>query len=245
MRKSLPPAAEIMEKEQSKEKGVRHLAVIMDGNGRWAEARGRRREFGHREGAENLRRLCILCGERRIRYITVYAFSTENWRRPRGEVNSLMRLFSHYFTKYAKEMEEEGVRLRFMGERDTLPAEVLATMEEAEKSSRDRTGLQLIIAFNYGGRREIVSAAQKAAAETSSGPLTEESFARFLYLPDVPEPELLIRTGGESRLSNFLLWQSAYTELYMEECLWPDFGAEQLDRALLDFESRQRRFGGI
>ncbi len=239
-----------MEKEKATIKGVTHLAVIMDGNGRWARDRGKRREFGHRKGAENLRQLCVLCRERQIRYVTVYAFSTENWRRPRTEVNSLMRLFSQYFRKYANEMEEEGIRLRFMGEREELPADVVATMDYAEESSRERTELQLIIAFNYGGRREIVAAAQKAAnglasGELEAGALNEEAFARFLYLPDVPEPDLLIRTGGELRLSNFLLWQAAYTEFYMEDCLWPDFGAEQLDRALMDYESRQRRFGGI
>lgn len=239
-----------MEQEQATTKGVTHLAVIMDGNGRWARDRGRRREFGHRKGAENLRQLCVLCRERQIRYVTVYAFSTENWRRPKGEVNSLMRLFSHYFRKYANEMEEEGIRLRFMGERDDLPADVQATMEYAEESSRVRTELQLIIAFNYGGRREIVAACQKAALDLAegkmqAGDLTEEAFARRLYLADVPDPDLLIRTGGESRLSNFLLWQAAYTELYMEDCLWPDFGARELDRALMDYESRQRRFGGV
>ena len=161
-----------------------------------------------------------------------------------------MRLFSQYFRKYANEMEEEGIRLRFMGEREELPADVVATMDYAEESSRERTELQIIIAFNYGGRREIVAAAQKAAnglasGELEAGALTEEAFARFLYLPDVPEPDLLIRTCGESRLSNYLLLQAAYSDFFMEDCLWPDFGAEQLDRALIDYESRQRRFGGI
>lgn len=227
-----------------------HLAVIMDGNGRWARERGRRREFGHREGAENLRRLCILCREREIDYVTVYAFSTENWRRPASEVDALMRLFSHYFKKYAREMEAEGIRLRFMGDRASLPGPVLATMEEAEASSRDRTALQLIIAFNYGGRRELVAAAKRAAEEAVAGrldpeALTEEDLASFLYLPDIPEPDLLIRTGGEYRLSNFLIWQTAYTELYIEDCLWPDFGAEELDRAIQAYQTRQRRFGSL
>lgn len=231
-------------------KGVTHLAVIMDGNGRWAQDRGKRREFGHRKGAENLRRLCVLCRERQIRYVTVYAFSTENWRRPESEVKSLMQLLLYFFKKYADEMEREGIRLRFMGERHDLPDQIAATMDYAETSSKDRTALQLIIAFNYGGRREILAAAQKAALDLASGKLsagglTEEVFGSYLYLPDLPEPDLLIRTGGESRLSNFLLWQVAYTELYMEDCLWPDFGAPQLDRALMDYESRQRRFGGV
>ncbi|HHX29747.1 MAG TPA: di-trans,poly-cis-decaprenylcistransferase [Clostridiaceae bacterium] len=229
---------------------LRHLAVIMDGNGRWAEKQGRRREFGHREGAENLRTLCVLCRERGIPYLTVYAFSTENWRRPKAEVGALMRLFSHYFRKYAREMEAEGIRLRFIGERGDLPADVVRTMEEAEESSRDRTELQLVIAFNYGGRREIVQAAQRAARDMlreglDPSSLNEEGFSRYLYIDDLPEPDLLIRTGGEYRLSNFLIWQTAYTELYTEECLWPDFGAFELDRAIADYKTRQRRFGDV
>ncbi|HZK42311.1 MAG TPA: polyprenyl diphosphate synthase, partial [Clostridia bacterium] len=180
------------EPEQEKSKELTHLAVIMDGNGRWARERGKRREFGHRQGAENLRELCILCIERQIQYVTVYAFSTENWRRPQAEVSALMRLFSHYFRKYAREMEAEGIRLRFMGERDGLPAQVLATMDEAEASSRERTALELIIAFNYGGRRELVSASRAVARELAQGRLSpesidEETLSRHLYLPDVPE----------------------------------------------------------
>jgi undecaprenyl diphosphate synthase len=240
----------MLEPEQEKSKELTHLAVIMDGNGRWARERGKRREFGHRQGAENLRELCILCIERQIQYVTVYAFSTENWRRPQAEVSALMRLFSHYFRKYAKEMEAEGIRLRFMGEREGLPAQVLATMDEAEASSRDRKALQLIIAFNYGGRRELVSASQAIARELAQGRLSpesidEETLSRHLYLPDLPEPDLLIRTGGEYRLSNFLIWQTAYTELYIEDSLWPDFGAQELDKAIQDYQSRQRRFGSV
>ncbi len=240
----------MLESEQEKSKELTHLAVIMDGNGRWARERGKRREFGHRQGAENLRKLCILCIERQIQYVTVYAFSTENWRRPQAEVSALMRLFSHYFRKYAREMEAEGIRLRFMGERDGLPAQVLATMDEAEASSRERKALQLIIAFNYGGRRELVSASRAMARELAQGLLSpesidEETLSRHLYLPDVPEPDLLIRTGGEYRLSNFLIWQTAYTELYIEDSLWPDFGAQELDRAIQDYQSRQRRFGSV
>ncbi|NLA71601.1 MAG: di-trans,poly-cis-decaprenylcistransferase [Clostridiaceae bacterium] len=241
---------EIFEEETMGKGILTHLTIIMDGNGRWAENRGLRREIGHRKGAENLRNLCVLCRERAIRYVTVYAFSTENWHRPRSEVNALMRLFAQYFKKYAAEMEREGIRLRFIGERSQLPADVTRTMDEAEQTSKDRTALQLVIAFNYGGRSEIVSAARAIAADSVSGKLapsdiTEDVFAGYLYLPDIPEPEFLIRTGGEYRLSNFLLWQSAYTELYTDDCLWPDFGAQQLDRALEDYSTRQRRFGSI
>jgi undecaprenyl diphosphate synthase len=229
---------------------LRHLAVIMDGNGRWAERQGKPRDFGHQVGADNLRRLCVLCRERNIRYVTVYAFSTENWRRPRLEVAALMRIFPIFFRKYAKEMEQEGIRLRFIGERDELSAEVVRTMREAEESSADRTALDLIIAFNYGGRRELVSAAQNLAREVLTGKLspdkiTEETFRHYLYMPDVPDPDLLIRTGGEYRTSNFLIWQTAYTELYIDDCLWPEFGAKELDRAITEYHSRQRRFGGI
>jgi len=239
-----------VDKEQTKEQTLTHLAVIMDGNGRWARERGKSRQAGHRKGADNLRHLCVLCREREIRYLTVYAFSTENWNRPRQEVTALMRLFCRVFRTYADEMEEEGIRLRFMGQREGLPADVIETMDYAEETSRERTSLQLIIAFNYGGRREIVAAAQGLAravldGELSVDQLDEAAFSSRLYLGDVPDPDLIIRTGGESRLSNFLLWQSAYSELYMEACLWPDFGAHELDRAIEDYQSRQRRFGKI
>ncbi len=236
---------------ESKNTGVlRHLAVIMDGNGRWAKKRRLTREFGHRRGAENLRTLCILCRERKIQYLTVYAFSTENWKRPAAEVSALMSLFIYFFRKYMDELEEEGIRLRFMGDRSDLPAEVVKTMVEAEESSKDRQKLQLIIALNYGGRREIVTAARALTSDISAGAisgedLTEDVFTRYLYLPNVPDPDLIIRTGGEMRLSNFLLWQAAYAEFYSVDCLWPDFGAEELDAALENYGKRQRRFGGV
>lgn len=229
---------------------MRHLAVIMDGNGRWAQRQGKPREFGHQQGADNLRRLCVLCRERDIRYVTVYAFSTENWRRPRLEVAALMRIFPQFFRKYAQEMKKEGIRLRFIGEQDGLSDEVIRTMREAEETSQDRENLDLIIAFNYAGRRELAVAAQQMARDALLGKIspediTEELVGRYLYLPDVPDPDLLIRTGGDFRTSNFLIWQTAYTELYIEDCLWPDFGAEELDEAIAAFHSRQRRFGGI
>ncbi len=237
--------------EKSRYEGVlRHLAVIMDGNGRWAKKRHMSREFGHRRGAENLRTLCILCRERKIEYLTVYAFSTENWKRPAAEVGALMNLFIRFFRKYTDELEKEGIRLRFIGDRSRLPADVVETMKEAEESSKDRRMLQLIIALNYGGRREIVTAARALSDEVLAGAivsddLTEEMFAQHLYLPNVPDPDLIIRTGGEMRLSNFLLWQAAYAEFYSVDCLWPDFGAEELDAALEDYGKRQRRFGDV
>ncbi len=229
---------------------LRHLAVIMDGNGRWARKRFMSREFGHRRGAENLRTLCILCRERKIEYLTVYAFSTENWKRPATEVGALMNLFIRFFRKYTDELEKEGIRLRFIGDRSGLPDDVVETMIEAEESSKDRQMLQLIIALNYGGRREIATAARAISRDVLAGTigvddLTEEVFAQYLYLADVPDPDLIIRTGGEMRLSNFLLWQAAYAEFYSVDCLWPDFGAEELDAALYDFGKRQRRFGDV
>jgi len=228
----------------------RHLAVIMDGNGRWAKNRLMPREIGHRRGAENLRTLCVLCRERNIRYLTVYAFSTENWKRPATEVGALMALFPRFFKKYMDELEEEGIRLRFAGDRSELPKDVVKTMEEAEESSKSRQMLDLIIAFNYGSRREITAAARSLAKKVSDGILhiediTEDAFTGCLYLPDIPDPDLIIRTGGEMRLSNFLLWQAAYAEFYSTDCLWPDFGAAELDAALDDFRKRQRRFGEI
>lgn len=236
---------------ESKQEGVlRHLAVIMDGNGRWAKKRHLTREFGHRRGAENLRTLCILCRERKIQYVTVYAFSTENWKRPASEISALMSLFIRFFRKYTDELEREGIRLRFIGDRAGLSADVVETIEEAEASSKDRQQLQLIIALNYGGRREIVAAARALSSDILAGAIsgqewTEETFAQYLYLSDVPDPDLIIRTGGEMRLSNFLLWQAAYAEFYSVDCLWPDFGAEELDAALDDYSKRQRRYGGV
>lgn len=240
----------VVEVDSVNEGVLNHLAVIMDGNGRWAKNKMMPRELGHRRGAENLRTLCILCRERHIRHLTVYAFSTENWKRPSTEVGALMSLFIRFFKKYMDELEKEGIRLRFMGDRKELPEDVVKTMEEAEESSKDRKNLDLIIAFNYGGRREIVAAAQSIAHKVAEGSIqsddiTEENFAEFMYLPDVPDPDLIIRTGGEMRLSNFLLWQAAYAEFYSDDCLWPDFGAKELDAALDDYKKRQRKFGAI
>lgn len=228
----------------------RHLAVIMDGNGRWASQRGLPRTAGHRAGAENLRTLCSLCGKRGIQYLTVYAFSTENWSRPKTEVQALMELFVEFFNRYERELEKEGVRVRFMGERTGLPDRVLNIMNRAEIHSIGRPNMQLIIAFNYGGRHEIVSACQKlakAAAKGDQNPdqIDEVLFSSALYLPDVPDPDLIIRPSGEQRLSNFLLWQAAYSELWFSDVLWPDFKEEHLDAALADYTNRERRYGGL
>jgi undecaprenyl diphosphate synthase len=227
-----------------------HLAVIMDGNGRWARQRGLPRQAGHRAGAENLKRLCRLCGRQGIKYLTVYAFSTENWSRPEAEVTALMNLFVEFFQRYDPELAEEGIRIRFTGDIAELPENVRRTVAEAESNSLERDRMQLIVALNYGGRREIVDACRKLAQEVKAGRLnpediTEAKFAGALYLPDVPDPDLLIRPSGEKRLSNFLLYEAAYTEFHYDNVLWPDFDEDSFQRAMQAYAERDRRFGGL
>jgi undecaprenyl diphosphate synthase len=227
-----------------------HLAVIMDGNGRWARQNGLPRSAGHRAGAENLQNLCRICGRLGIGYLTVYAFSTENWQRPQDEVEALMELFVEFFHRYDQELAKEGIRVRFCGERQGLPPRVLEIMDQAEADKAGRDKMQLIIAFNYGSRRELATACRQLAREAAAGRLDPEmidetAVAGALYLPDVPDPDLVIRPSGEQRLSNFLLWQSAYAEFYYDDVLWPDFDQEHLLRALAAFTERRRRFGGI
>jgi undecaprenyl diphosphate synthase len=227
-----------------------HLAVIMDGNGRWAGQRGLPRQAGHRAGAENLKSLCRMCGRKGIKYLTVYAFSTENWRRPDDEVHALMELFVEFFQRYDKELAAEGIRLRFSGDIAALPDNIQKIIRESELESINRDRMQLIIAINYGGRREIVQAVQKIAARIQTGELEpaeigESDILHSLYLPDVPDPDLIIRPSGEQRLSNFLLWQSAYSEFWFSDILWPDFSERHLDEALLAYTNRDRRYGGV
>lgn len=227
-----------------------HLAVIMDGNGRWARNRGLPRQAGHRAGAENLKRLCRLCGQYGVQYVTVYAFSTENWSRPAEEVDALMNLFVEFFRRYDPELATEGIRVRFTGDLASLPDSVRRIADEAEAGSRERNRLQLIVALNYGGRREIVDACRRLARQVQNGSLApddidERRIAESLYLPDVPDPDLLIRPSGEMRLSNFLLYETAYTELYFDDVLWPDFDEDSFMRALKAYTERDRRFGGI
>ena len=229
---------------------LQHLAVIMDGNGRWAQKRGLARSAGHSYGAEKLYDLCAMCIKRRINYVTVFAFSTENWRRPQAEVEQIMDLFIYFFNKYKDEMEKEGIRIRFSGVKDALSDRVKDTIAEAESTSVDRKTLQLILAFNYGSRREIVDSSKKIVAAVQKGELDlddldEEKFRDYLYLPDAPDPDLILRPSGEQRLSNFLLWQGAYSELYFAKVLWPDFTEETLDQALKAYAKRDRRFGAI
>ncbi|MBP5655731.1 MAG: isoprenyl transferase [Clostridiales bacterium] len=226
------------------------LGVIMDGNGRWAKKRLLPRSAGHRAGAENLKELCRNCGNYGVKYLTVYAFSTENWSRPQAEVDQLMKLFVEFFAKYDPELEEEGIRVRFTGDIDALPEDLRKVCREGEERSKNRQKMQLIVAFNYGGRREITQAAQSLAKDVAEGRLsiediTEDSLSERMYLPDVPDPELIIRPSGELRISNFLLWECAYSEFWVSDTLWPDFGYEDLTQAFRDYAKRDRRFGGL
>lgn len=226
----------------------RHLAVIMDGNGRWAERRRRPRIIGHRAGARAVN-LCIdYCLKRGIEALTLFAFSSENWGRPEDEVGALMKLFLNALEREVDELHRRGVRLRFIGERQRFQASILARMHDAEQRTRDNRALHLTIAASYGGRQDIAQAARALAEEVAAGRLRpdqidEATVARHMALTDLPAPDLFIRTGGDHRISNFLLWQLAYTELWFTETLWPDLDAAILDQALADFAGRERRFG--
>lgn len=226
------------------------LGVIMDGNGRWARKRLLPRSAGHRAGAENLKELCRNCGRYGVSYLTVYAFSTENWSRPDNEVSQLMKLFVEFFEKYDPELEQEGIRVRFSGDIAGLPENIRRVCAEGEARSMNRTKMQLIVAFNYGGRREIVHSVQSIARDVKAGLLSpedidEKMISSHLYLPDVPDPELIIRPSGEMRMSNFLLWEGAYSEFWVSDTLWPDFGYDDLTEAFRDYAGRDRRFGGL
>ncbi|MBP5261462.1 MAG: isoprenyl transferase [Clostridiales bacterium] len=226
------------------------LGVIMDGNGRWAKKRMLPRTAGHKAGVKALRDVCSYCGNYGVKYLTVYAFSTENWSRPESEVSALMKLFVEAFNKYDAELEEQGIRLRFTGDIDAMPEDVRKVIREGEERSRNRTNMQLIVAINYGGRREIANAAKKIADKCLSGEIKpedidEDMISSNMYLPDVPDPDLIIRPSGEMRISNFLLWECAYSELWVSDCLWPDFGYDELTEAFEAYTKRDRRYGGL
>ncbi len=225
-----------------------HVAIIMDGNGRWAEQRGYPRVLGHRRGATALRATVRACIERGVRVLTVFAFSSENWRRPSSEVGALMQLFVQSLRREVRRLHEAGVRLRFVGERGRFEPALQARMAEAEALTAGNERMTLVVAVNYGGRWDIAQAARALAEEVAAGRLAPEAvdevaLARHLALGDLPEPDLLIRTGGEQRVSNFLLWQLAYAELYFTPVLWPDFNAAEIDRAIAWYARRERRFG--
>lgn len=226
----------------------RHIAIVMDGNGRWAAARGLPREAGHRQGIGPVRASIRECARRGIEALTLFAFSSENWRRPAPEVTSLMGLFVEALDREVDELHENRVRLRFIGDRRALAVRLQTRIAAAEQRTAANDGLKLQVAVSYGGRWDIVEAARRLARACASGALrpeelTEERFAAALELAGLPDPDLFVRTGGERRISNFLLWNLAYTELWFSDCLWPDFDAVELGRALEFFASRERRFG--
>ena len=226
-----------------------HIGFIMDGNGRWAAKRGMPRKMGHREGAETFRKIVRYCKKIGVKYITFYAFSTENWKRPEDEVNELMKLFDGYLDE-VKKYTEEKTRLIFLGDKSAFKPEMAEKMIEIEKCSSEFDDMTLMLAMNYGGRDDIVYAAKQLAEmvankELKTEDIDENLFSALLYTKGVPDVDLLIRPSGEKRISNFLIWQSAYAEYYFTDTLWPDFTEKELDKALIDYASRSRRFGGV
>ncbi len=226
--------------------GNLHVAIIMDGNGRWAENRGLPRIHGHKEGLKRVEELVRYAPGKGVKYLTLYAFSTENWKRPKSEREFLFSMFEFYLKSKRDELKGHGICLKVIGLRRNLPSRLLELVEETENYLSDGTNLFLQIAFNYGGRAEIVEAVKKIIQE-KIGPeeIDEKKFEDYLFTAGIPDPDLLIRTSGEKRLSNFLLWQCAYTELYFTSVLWPDFDESEFDKALEEFSKRRRRFGGI
>jgi undecaprenyl diphosphate synthase len=222
------------------------VAIIMDGNGRWAHERGLSRQAGHRAGTENIRHVIETFGERGVEYLTLFAFSTENWTRPRAEVNTLMRLVGRVVNREIRALHEKGVRLVHLGRLDRLSAEVRKKVEQAIELTKDNRRMTVCVAFDYGGRAEILEAVRRIVAD-GVGPkrIDEALFDSYLYTAGIPDPDLIIRTAGELRVSNFLLWQSAYAEYYATPTYWPDFGPEEIDRALQAYGQRVRRFGGV
>ncbi len=223
--------------------GLNHIAFIMDGNGRWAKKRGMPREYGHKIGAKVFRNLVEYCGDIGIGCVTVYAFSTENWKRPENEVKSIMNLFREYLDDAIRTMMEKDIRIVFLGDKSIFPDDIKETMLGIEHDSR-KNGRRLNIAMNYGGRDEIVHAVNELIAE-GNDKVTEDMISGKLYTLDAPEPDLIVRTGGELRTSNFLMWQGAYSELYFTDILWPDLKESDVDDAVREFNRRNRRFGGV
>jgi len=227
-----------------------HIAIIMDGNGRWARVRGLPRIAGHKIGMEALHRIVRHASSNGLEWLTVFAFSSENWSRPDEEVNHLMGLLKLFIKRDLAELRERNVRIRVIGERAGVPSEIAKLLDEAENTTKQNNGLNLVVAFNYGGRAEIVRSAKKLIEAVRRGDIKpdeidETAFSKCLDTYDMPDPDLIIRTSGEQRLSNFLLWQSAYSELYFAACYWPDFNEEQLDIAVSDYWLRERRFGRV
>ncbi len=228
----------------------KHIAVIMDGNGRWAKRRGLPRTAGHAAGAETFRTIATYCKDIGIEYLTVYAFSSENWKRPKEEVSAIMGLLKKYLLEAIAQMERDRVKMEFFGDLSPLTSELRELCERTREISRHYEGCQVNICLNYGGRDELVQAAKAFAQDCANGRadpnhLSQKQFGGYLYSKGVPDPDLVIRTSGELRLSNFLLWQSAYSEFYITDVLWPDFSKEELHRAIASYQNRDRRFGGV
>jgi undecaprenyl diphosphate synthase len=228
----------------------RHVAIIMDGNGRWAAARGLPRSEGHRRGVEALRRTVRAAGELGIQVLTIFSFSSENWSRPPTEIRDLMGLLRRFIRHDLADLHRNGIRVRIIGERDGLDSDILRLLEEAEELTKGNDQLTLAVAFNYGARQEIARAARRLADEIVAGRVeragvTAELLGQYLDAPDLPDPDLLIRTSGEQRLSNFLLWQAAYSELVFVPTYWPDFDRSTLEQAIAEYQRRERRFGGL
>jgi undecaprenyl diphosphate synthase len=226
----------------------RHIAIIMDGNGRWAQARGLPRAVGHRRGAEAVRRTVAAAGERGIPYLTLFGFSSENWKRPSAEIDDLMGLLRHYLRREVAEFHRDGARLKVIGELGDLAPDIVGLIDRAVELTRDNRAITLTVALSYGGRAEIVAAVRRIARQAASGALAAEAideacFARYLFTADLPDPDLLIRTSGEQRISNFLLWQCAYAELVFTKTLWPDFAKSDFDQAIDEYCRRERRYG--
>jgi undecaprenyl diphosphate synthase len=222
-----------------------HVAIIMDGNGRWARERGLSRQAGHRAGTENIRRVIETFARYEIPYLTLFAFSTENWNRPRREVSHLLRLIGHYIDRELKALHENGVRLRHLGRLDPLSPALRRRVEDAVELTKDNTRITVNVAFNYGGRQEILDAVRRMVEDAVPAERIDEAlFAAYLYTAGVPDVDLVVRTAGEQRLSNFLLWQAHYAEYYVTQVYWPDFSTEEVEQALLAYGQRQRRFGG-
>lgn len=221
----------------------RHIAIIMDGNGRWAKRRGLPRTAGHSAGAENFRTIATYCKDIGIQYLTVYAFSTENWKRPPEEVNAIMGLLDKYLHEAIERMERDRVKMKFLGDISVLSPKLRALIARTSEISSHYEGCQVNICINYGGRDEILRAAKKLAE--TGGVFTEENLSNEMYSSGIPDPDMIIRPGGEMRVSNFLLWQAAYSEFYFTDTLWPDFGKAELNKTIASFQNRDRRFGGI
>ena len=231
-------------------KGPRHVAIIMDGNGRWATQRGRPRLFGHHAGAKRVREIVETCPDIGVEYLTIFAFSTENWKRTQVEVAGLMSLFRRYITKEARAVHNFGARVRFIGDREQLDHKLIALMDELETLTENNTRVHLTVALNYGGRDEVARATRRLAEDVAAGTLkpenvTEETLPTYLDTCVLPDPDLVIRTSGEARISNFLLWQSAYAEYEFIDTLWPDFGREEFTALCRGYGAKDRRFGGV